>query len=64
MLRSNVAPDAMVTAESSGHLSMAPSFNVPAEMVVVPVKVLAPLTTSVPEPNFSKLVPVPVMAPV
>ena len=64
LFRSSVAPEAMLTAESSAHLSIAPSLRVPSVMVVEPVKLLAPLTTSVPDPSFTKLVPVPVIAPV
>ena len=63
LLRSNVAPVEMVTEVSSDHLSIAPSFKVPSEIVVAPENVLAPLTTRVPEPAFVNLVPTPVTAP-
>ena len=61
-LRPNVAPESIVTAVESARALAVPSCSVPAETVVVPVKVLLPVSVSVPAPCLAK-VPAPEMMP-
>ena len=61
--RSKVAPLAIVIAVSSDHLSLPPSFSVPAVIVVDPVLVLSPLTVNSPSASLVTVVPAPLIAP-
>jgi len=58
----HVAPEATVSAAEADSAFAAVVLNVPAEIVVAPVKLLAPLSTSVPAPVLVRP-PVPLIAP-
>jgi len=59
----HVAPEAIVSPALADSALAAVVLNVPAEMVVAPVKLLAPLRTSVPAPVLVRPKPVPPIAP-
>ena len=55
-LRSNVAPDATVTAVESDNTPAAPSLSVPASMLVAPECVFAPDSNKMPAPDLLSVV--------